>query len=267
MNDSSTGRRWFELLAQAVIFYSIVSYFAESELGTAGYSLETSEFFHSSERIVGAFFVVEYLYRWAIAKNRLRYPFTVLAVIDLLAVLPFFLVLAVDLRSLKLIRTLRILRLLKLYRYNSALYKVLYGFRKVKDELVVLGFTIVILVTVSSVAMHEFEHEVQPEKFRRLSDAVWWSFVTVTTVGYGDVSPMTAGGRLVAVLTMIVGIGIFGTFVSLIGSSFLATFREAEQQDATSPPATDSEEEAESGSPRSKPWLTETAEAEMDRAA
>ena len=266
MNDSSTGRRWFELVAQAFIFYGIVSYFADSEMSAAGYTAESREFFHWSERIVGAFFVFEYLFRWSRAQNKLRYPVTALALIDLLAVLPFFLALAVDMRSLKLIRTLRVLRLLKLYRYNSALYKVLYGFRKVKDELVVLGFTIVIVVMVSSVAMHEFEHEVQPDKFHRLSDAVWWSFVTLTTVGYGDVSPMTIGGRAVAVITMIVGIGIFGTFVSLIGSSFLATFHEIAHQQQTSPPDV-AESDAQPTEPRVKPWLSETAEAEMDRAA
>jgi voltage-gated potassium channel len=98
----------------------------------------------------------------------------------------------------------------------------------VRHELAVVGFVVVIVVMFSSVAMREFEHDVQPEKFHRLSDAVWWSFVTLTTVGYGDVYPVTLGGRLIAIVTMVVGIGIFGTFISLIGSSFLTTMREEE---------------------------------------
>ena len=261
MNDASTNRRWFELLAQGFIFYSILSYFVEAELGVAGQPEDMRLYFQWSERAVGAFFVFEYLFRWIVSKNRWRYPFSVPAIIDLAAALPFFLVLAVDMRSLKLIRTLRILRLFKLYRYNSALQKVMYGFRKVKDELVVLGFAIVILVMFSAVAMYEFEHEVQPDKFHRLSDAVWWSFVTLTTVGYGDVSPVTFGGRVVAVITMIVGIGIFGTFVSLIGSSFLATLKHAEH------PQPDQSGVESPSIERARPWLTETAESEMDRAA
>ena len=153
--------------------------------------------------------------------------------IDLLAILPFYLGLAVDLRSLRLVRTLRILRLFKLYRYNAALQNVMHGFRKVKDELAVVGFVVVIMVMFSSVAIYEFEHETQPDKFRRLSDAMWWSFVTLTTVGYGDLYPVTAGGRMIAMITMAVGIGIFGTFISLIGSSFISTMRE--EQSASSP--------------------------------
>ena len=103
------------------------------------------------------------------------------------------------------------------------------GFRQVKDELAVVGFVVIILVMFSSVAIHEFEHDSQPDKFGRLSDSVWWSFVTLTTVGYGDIYPITAGGRVIAVATMIVGIGIFGTFISLIGSSFLSTMRRDQQ--------------------------------------
>jgi voltage-gated potassium channel len=90
----------------------------------------------------------------------------------------------------------------------------------------VVGFVVIIMVMFSSVAIFEFEHQVQPEKFRSLSDAVWWSFATLTTVGYGDLYPITMGGRIIAILTMIVGIGIFGTFISLVGSSFLTTMRE-----------------------------------------
>ncbi len=266
MNDSSTGRRWFELVAQAFIFYGIVSYFADSEMSAAGYTAESRRILPLERAHRRRVLRLRVSFSLVAPQNKLRYPVARVALIDLLAVLPFFLALAVDMRSLKLIRTLRVLRLLKLYRYNSALYKVLYGFRKVKDELVVLGFTIVIVVMVSSVAMHEFEHEVQPDKFHRLSDAVWWSFVTLTTVGYGDVSPMTIGGRAVAVITMIVGIGIFGTFVSLIGSSFLATFHEIAHQQQTSPPDV-AESDAQPTEPRVKPWLSETAEAEMDRAA
>ena len=228
LKDSSTGKRWFESIVQLVIFYSIIGYYLESELSEAGYIVPGSSFFLWNERIVAILFSIEYLFRWIHSKNRLRYPFTLLAIIDLLAIVPFFATLVVDLRPLKLIRTLRILRLFKLYRYNTALQTVLHGFRKVKDELAVVGFVVIILVMFSSVAMHELEHDVQPEKFRRLSDAVWWSFVTLTTVGYGDMYPVTMGGRLIAIVTMTIGIGIFGTFISLIGSSFLSTMRENE---------------------------------------
>jgi voltage-gated potassium channel len=108
----------------------------------------------------------------------------------------------------------------------------MHGFRKVRHELAVVGFVVIIVVMFSSMAMHQFEHDEQPEKFGSLADSMWWSFVTLTTVGYGDLYPVTLGGRLVAVVTMILGIGIFGTFISLIGSSFLSTMREQRENEA-----------------------------------
>ena len=232
LSDSSTGKRWFESIVQLVILYSIVAYYVEAEMLEEGSVAALAVFFQWNERIVGAFFTLEYLFRWKHSKNPRRYPFTLLAIIDMLAVLPFFVAITVNMRSLRLVRTFRILfvlRLFKLYRYNIALQNVMHGFRKVKDELAVVGFVVVIMVMFSAVAMHEFEHEVQPDKFAHLSDAVWWSFVTLTTVGYGDLYPMTAGGRVIAVITMTVGIGIFGTFISLIGSSFLSTMRDQQE--------------------------------------
>ncbi len=228
-NDSSTNNRWFESAVQFVIFYSIGSYFIEAEFADSTYFKPGSPFWLRSERVIGTFFTFEYVVRWMRAKHRGRYPFSGLALIDLFAILPFYIGLAVDLRALRLVRTLRILRLFKLYRYNTALQNVLLGFRRVKTELAVVGFVVVIMIMSSSVAMYEFEHDAQPEKFRRLSDAVWWSFVTLTTVGYGDLYPITAGGRVIAIGTMVVGIGIVGTFISLIGSSFMSTMREEER--------------------------------------
>ena len=216
----------FEWAMQLLVLYSIVCYYCETELGHSAQPGDGSLVWLWNERIIGILFTLEYFYRWLTAKNRLRHPFTLLALIDAAAILPFYLGLVVDLRTLKLIRTLRVLRVFKLYRYNTALQNVLHGFRQVKHELAVVGFVVVIVIMVSAEAMYEFEHEMQPEKFARLSDSVWWSFVTLTTVGYGDVFPVTAGGRVIAMITMVLGIGIFGTFISLIGSSFLSTMRE-----------------------------------------
>ena len=211
---------------QLLVIYSIACYAAEAELTEAGYIAAGGGFWLWNERVIAGLFTCEYFYRWLTAKHRLRYPFTAMALIDLVAILPFYLSLMVDLRTLRLIRTLRVMRLFKLYRYNTALQNVISGFHKVKDELTVVGFVVVVVLMVSAVAIYEFEHEVQPDKFRLLSDSVWWAFVTLTTVGYGDMVPITTGGRLIAMVTMVVGIGIFGTFISLIGSSFISTMRE-----------------------------------------
>jgi voltage-gated potassium channel len=231
LHDASTGKRWFEGLALAAILYSMVVYFMEFELTEAGRVRPGLDFWLWSERVLLVVFAGEYLFRWYHAKNRARYPFTPLAAIDLLAIVPSLVGVAVNFRSLKLLRTLPLLRLFKLYRYNKALQRVMHGFRIVKDELAVVGFVVVIVVLFSSMAIYEFEHDEQPKDFGTLADAMWWSFVTLTTVGYGDLYPVTAGGRIVAAFTMVVGIGIFGTFISLIGSSFISTMRDGNAND------------------------------------
>ncbi len=224
--ETSTGRRWFELCGQLLVLYSIVVFYMESELIPVGQPRAASGFWLWNERALLTLFIGEYLFRWYNAHNRLRYPFTLLAAIDLLAIVPSVAGLALNLRSLKLVRILPMLWMFKLYRYNDALQRVMRGFRRVGNELAVVSFVALVVLVASSVALHEFEHEAQPEKFGRLHDALWWSFVTLTTVGYGDLYPITLGGRIVAVITMLMGIGVLGTFLSLVGSSFLTTIRE-----------------------------------------
>ena len=117
LNESSTSKRWFELFVQLLVVYSICTLpgigIDRGRLASRGQHLLPVE------RRCLAGFLAEYLFRWYHAKDRLRYPFTLLAMIDLMAILPFFVEFAIDLRSLKLIRILRILRLFKLYRYNQ----------------------------------------------------------------------------------------------------------------------------------------------------
>lgn len=227
--DSTTGRRWFETMSQAVVAYSIVVFYMESELTPTGATRAATGFWWWNEWIVVTLFGLEYLYRWANSSNPRRYPFTLLAVIDMAVIVPSVIGLTVNLRSLKLLRILPLVWMLKLYRYNRALHNVMHGFRSVKDELAVVGFVAATVLVFSALAVHEFERGAQPEKFGRLSDSLWWAFITLTTVGYGDLYPVTPLGRGVAVITMLGGIGILGTFISLVGSSFLATMRSEDE--------------------------------------
>lgn len=217
-------KRWFEYSAQVLVFYSIIVLYMEAESHSeTGFA---AEFWRWNERMLLGWFLFEYVARWVTSRKPWQYPVSLLGMIDLLAILPALVGLGGSFRSLKLLRALRMLRLLKLYRYNHALQNVIHGFRRVGHELAVVGFVAVTVLLTSSLAVFEFEHDTQPEKFRHLWDALWWSFVSLTTVGYGDLVPVTIGGRLIGILTMLIGIGIFGTFISLVGSSFLTTMRE-----------------------------------------
>lgn len=215
-------RRYFEYTVRFFVFYSIGMYLVEREFSPNHHG----DLWLMNERAVAVFFTLEYLTRWIISDNRRRFPFKILSIIDLLAVAPFYVGFFVDEHTLEIIRTLRVLRLFKLVRYNPALLNVAEGIRRVKQELFVVGYIVCIVLVFSSVLILQFEKDAQPDKFTKPSDALWWAFVTMATVGYGDLAPVTIGGRIVAIFTMVIGIGIFGVFVSLFGSAMLMVWKE-----------------------------------------
>ena len=218
---------YFELFIQLVIGYSLVTYFIELEFSKTENSLEGHSFFLWSERAVATIFTIEYLIRWLLAaKPRILYPFRPMAIIDLVAIIPFYVGFMVDMRSLRLIRTLRMLRVLKAYRYNTALRTLMTSYGRVKDELYLLGGVILLIMFFSGTIVYEAERNVQPDKFVNYSDGLWWSVVTLTTVGYGDMYPVTTTGKLTACVTLLIGLGVFGSFISLLGGSYISTMRE-----------------------------------------
>lgn len=207
---------------QFLILYSVVMYFVEVEVTNLEHSIG---FFLWSERLVAVIFTIEYLVRWYYAEDRKKYLWTWTALIDIVAIIPFWLGFFLPVDYLKWVRTLRLLRLFKLNRYNGALTHLGTAFYKTRHEVALLGFVCLIIIAFGSVAIYETEHHAQPDKFCHLSDGMWYTMVTLTTVGYGDLCPMTKLGKLVAVIIMLSGIGLFGTFVSLIGAALVDEFR------------------------------------------
>ena len=176
-------------------------------------------------------FTVEYAFRLWICpedgrrryadnfRGRLRYALTPMAVIDFLAIAPFYIsmLLVVDLRFL---RVFRLLRLLKITRYSPAiemLGRVLYNERRAL--LSAMMFMMVLLVFAASL-MHVIEKQAQPEAFGNIPEAMWWAVVTLTTVGYGDVSPMTPLGKLLGAVVTILGVGTFALPAGILASGF-----------------------------------------------
>src|SRR5262245_61979184 len=230
----SLRQRYLELFIQVVILYSIATHFIEIEYTGTEHS---TGFWLWSERVVAAIFTVEYAVRW-IASRRWLYPLRPMAVVDLLAILPFYVGFFVDLRALRLIRTLRVLRLFKLTRQGSALATLTNAFHRIRHEFAVIGFALFIVCWCSAVAIFELERHAEPNRFSKMSDAVWYVLVTVTTVGYGDMYPVTAGGKLVAGCTMIAGLVLFGTFISLVGGAFVEELRRSRVESTSTEPPT-----------------------------
>ena len=194
--------------------------------------------FLAIEVVSVAIFTVEYVLRvWACTVNpkyahpvtgRLRFMFSPIVLIDLLAIAPFYVALfpslhKVDLRLLRAVRLLA--RLARLGRYFSGLRtlsRVVYAKR---SELLTVLLVLSILLFIASSLMYFAENGAQPDKFANIPQAIWWSVITLTTVGYGDVVPVTVMGRLLAGVIAIVGIGLFALPAGILGSGFIEEIR------------------------------------------
>ncbi|MFC7455324.1 cyclic nucleotide-gated ion channel [Insolitispirillum peregrinum] len=157
-------------------------------------------------------------------RGRLAYALTPLSMLDLVALLPYYLALisAVDLRFLMV---LRLLRILKLARYSPALSTVLAAVAAERKALTAALFLLLVSLVLVSGVMYHIEGDVQPDAFGTIPRAMWWAIVTLTTVGYGDVTPVTAAGRIFAALTALLGIMICAVPAGLMASSFIAELR------------------------------------------
>ncbi len=141
------------------------------------------------------------------------------AIIDLVSVLPFYLSIFVS-TDLRVLLLLRLLRFFKLARYSSGMRTIIAVLEAEKRALLASGLILFGVVLFAAAAMHLAEHEAQPDKFDSIPAAMWWAIVTITTLGYGDVTPITLAGRLIASATMVMGYVMLGLPVGIVATAF-----------------------------------------------
>ncbi len=177
-----------------------------------------------------AIFTVEYILRIWVSdrskedkKERLNFAFSTMGIIDLIAILPFYLpfIFPIDLRIVRILRLFRLLRIFKLARYSKSLKTIRYILKETKAELYTTVFVTFVLMILSSTLMYYIEHDDQPEQFASIGDAFWWSIATLTTVGYGDVYPVTGLGKLLSGVIALIGIGFVALPTGIISSAFI----------------------------------------------
>ena len=221
--------RTFDITILSLILLSVFSIILESfdTLQT-----EYQVVFSTFELITVAVFSVEYVARiWTadllypgMAHPRLKYVFSFMAIIDLLAILPFYLpFISADLRFLRMIRLLRLFRLFRVFklgRYFDALQIVVDVLKKSAAQLVISVMLCLFVMLFSAIVMYTVEHPSQPEQFPNVIAALWWAICTLTTVGYGDVYPITAIGRFFAAVISLMGIGIIAIPTGIIAAGF-----------------------------------------------
>ena len=225
VEDTTTKKgKYFDYFIQLIILLSLISFSLET---LPNISEDLRLILEKFELVSIIIFSVEYLLRVFVSKKPFKYIFSFYGVIDILAILPFYLNRFLDLRFLRAFRIFRIFRALKLIRYNKALNRFNRAFKIVKEELVLFFIVTLILLFITSAGIYSFEHEAQPEVFKSIFHSGWWSIVTLTTVGYGDVYPITLGGKVFTFFVLISGIGIIAVPAGLVGTA-LSKARELE---------------------------------------
>ena len=227
LEDNTTKQgRYFDYFIQLIILLSLLSFSLETLPNLPSGLRGVLEIF---EVISILLFSVEYILRVIVSKKPLNYIFSFYGIIDLLAVLPFFLNTILVLRFLSAFRVFRVFRALKLIRYNKALNRFKVAFKIVKEELVLFFIVTMILLFLTSAGIYLFENQAQPEVFKSVFHSGWWSIVTLTTVGYGDVYPITIGGKIFTFFVLMIGIGIVAVPAGLVGTA-LSKARELEKK-------------------------------------
>lgn len=221
-NDIKSGR-FFDLFIQSLIILSLISFTIETlpDLGRS-----TIYVLNLFEIISVIIFSIEYLLRIIVADKKIKFIFSFYGLIDLFAILPFYLAVGVDLRSIRVFRLLRIFRAFKVFRYSKAMNRFRIALSSVKEELIVFLIATAFVLYVSAVGIYYFEHDVQPDQFASVFHCLWWSVATLTTVGYGDVYPITVGGKIFTSIIVMIGLGIVAVPTGLIASAMTKTIKD-----------------------------------------
>lgn len=228
-DDEDRGSKVFDWVIMGLIALSILSIILESfsEIYEKGHPV-----FQVFETITVIVFSIEYLLRiWTAdllypeaGHPRLKYIFSFMAIIDLLAILPFYLpFISADLRFLRMMRLFRLFRLLRVFklgRYFEALQVIVMVIRTSGPQLIMSVVICFFVMLFSAIIMYTVENPVQPEQFPNVISSLWWAICTLTTVGYGDVYPITSVGRIFASVISLVGIGIIAIPTGIIAAGF-----------------------------------------------
>ena len=216
----------FAFTIQFLIIVSLVTFSIDT---LPNLEQRTKDILRLAEVITVGIFTAEYLLRIAVSKAPMKYVLSFYGLVDLAAILPFYVAAGLDLRSVRVLRLPRLVRILKLLKYNRAIKRFHRALIIAREELILFGFVAIILLYLSAVGIYYFERAAQPEEFSSVLHSLWWAVTTLTTVGYGDMYQVTAGGKLFTFIVLMIGLGIVAIPTGLFASA-LTKVRDEEQE-------------------------------------
>lgn len=180
-------------------------------------------------------------------RARLKFMSSPMAVIDLVAILPFYLpmLFSINLVGIRALRLVRLLRIFKLNRYSDAFLSIVEVFRGKIREIMVSLFTVFLLLVVASLFIFYAEHDSQPQQFSNAFSGLWWAVATLTTVGYGDIYPITPIGRILGAIIALLGIGMAAVPTGILSAGFVELLEKKKQQEKEQSASQDKPEEKE----------------------
>ena len=217
IEQSDTGlERAFDLFIQALILVSVVGFCVQT---LPDLKSSTRDWLGTIEVIAVAIFTVEYILRIYVSDRPFRFIFSFYGLVDFIAIVPFYLSLGIDLRALRAVRFFRLFQMFKLLRYSNAINRYTRAIRDIREELAVYLFASAMILFFASAGIHFFEGQTQPEAFGSVFHCMWWAIVTLTTVGYGDVYPVTVGGKIFTGIILMLGLGMVAVPTGLFASA------------------------------------------------
>jgi voltage-gated potassium channel len=214
-SDTKAGKI-FDLFIQVMILISLVCFSIET---IPDISDVTRDVLKKIEVTTITLFTLEYIARILVASKKTDFIFSFFGIIDFLTIVPFYLSTGLDLRSLRIFRLLRLVHVLKFARYSNAVRRFHRAFLIAKEELTLFFFSALMIIYLAGAGIYFFENPVQPDVFSSIFSSLWWAVATLTTVGYGDIYPITAGGKLFTFFILMIGLGVISMPAGIMASA------------------------------------------------